>query len=297
MSPAAPLDAAAARAILDPGPELEQRIKAFIDDQLGGVLPRDPGRGRDRYYDAVVLGARALDAHRVLARELPVPDGPVLDVGSGLGSFVLVSNAVGRAAIGVEPGGAELELARERAARLGQPRDAFREGVGEQLPAADGEMAGVLLQDALEHVPDWRATLREAVRVLRPGGSLYVKGPSYAVRFFEPHYRLPWVPLLPRPLARRYLGATGRDPAYLEHVGYRRRGAVLRELRALGLELDFPRTWRVADPALVNRRAVRGVVAIANRAGPPGRALLRALADNPFQSTIDVVGRKPAESG
>jgi len=281
---------------LRPAPELDARVKAFLEDQLGGVLPPDTRRGLDWYYDWVVLGDRSAEALRILGERDTRPDLPWLDIGSGLGTFVLLSALSGRRAVGVEPGDGELALAIERAAALpGGDPGAFSSGVGEALPYPDGSMGGALLHDVLEHVGDWRAVLGEARRVLAPGAPLYVKGPSYAVRFVEPHYRLPWLPMLPRPIARRYLRALGRDAGYFEHLGYRRRGEVLAELRRLGFGLEFPRRAKLHDPASVNRPWMRRAVELAGT--PRGRPLLAVaehLADSPLQSTIDVVAVRGA---
>lgn len=274
---------------LRPDPELDARVREHLRAQLGRVLPRDPGRGLDWYYDWVVLGSRSAEAFAVLRAHDRRPDLPWLDIGSGLGTFVLLARSRGRAAVGVEPGRAELELATERAARMQDAgREPFRHGQGEAIPHEDASMGGALLHDVLEHVGDWRTVLREAWRVLAPGGALYVKGPSYAVRFVEPHYRVPWLPLLPRPAARRYLRLLGRDAAYFEHIGYRRRGEVLRELRAIGFELAFPRLAKLHDPGSVNRAWARRLAATAARVPAAER-----LAESPLQSTIDVVARKP----
>jgi SAM-dependent methyltransferase len=281
-----------ARRAIAPPPELETRIKAFIATELGGVLPRSPDRGLDHYYTTVVLGTRAVDAFRVLAAHAPSTGLPLVDVGAGLGSFVLLSLLLDRPAVGVEPGAAELALAQARAVSLGLPPESFRRGTGEELPVPRAGAGAVLLQDVLEHVRDWRAVLAQAVRALAPGGALYVKGPSYGVRFFEPHYRVPWIPMLPRPLATRYLRALGRDPEYLRHIGFIRRGEVLRELRSLGLELFFPRVSKLGQPELISRAWARRLAALATRARVPS-VIARGLAESPLQSAIDVVAVKP----
>jgi len=274
---------------LRPEAELDERVRSHLREQLGGVLPADPERGLGWYYDWVVLGSRSFEAFEILSRHDRRPELPWLDLGSGLGTFVLLAQMRGRATLGIEPGTAEVQLARERAAALeGADPSAFTQGVGEALPYPDASMGGALLHDVLEHVGDWRVVLREAYRVLAAGAPLYVKGPSYAVRFVEPHYRVPWLPLLPRPIARRYLAALGRDVGYFEHLGYRRRGEVLAELRRLGFELEFPRLAKLRDPTAVNRPWARRLVELAGRVPATER-----LAEGPLQSTIDVIARKP----
>lgn len=289
------LDPGSARAALAPDPELEARIRTFLRAQLGKVLPPDPARGLDWYYDWVVLGRRSLEALTILEQHgAGTTDRPVLDVGSGLGTSVLLACRMGMDAVGIEPGVDELVLARERQARMPElaGRTLFSEGTGEQLPFPDGTFGAVLLHDVLEHVSDWRAVLREVRRVLAPGGVAYVKGPSYAVRFVEPHYRVLWLPLFPKPLARIYLQARDRDVEYLSHLGWRRRGEVLAALETLGFELEFPRRRKLADPSSINRRWIRPFAASLGPGRPLG-AVGRLLADNPLQSTMDVVARVP----
>lgn len=274
-----------------PGPELGVRIRAFLDAQLGGILPKSPGRGVDWYYDWVVLGDRALEAYRILEPHLATA-APIVDIGAGTGSFVLLARSCGHTAFGVEPGD-EASLARDRWLERGDTSaPPFTRGVGERLPFRDGSVGALLLHDVLEHVDDWRSVLAECRRVIRPGGVAYIKGPSYAFRFVEPHYRLPWLPLLPKAIARRYVVAMGRDPGYLGHLGYRRRGAVLRELSTLGFDIELPRRQKLAEIELINRGWVRTLA----RPFAPGRRLGRVgavLADQPLQSVMDVLARVP----
>lgn len=55
----------------------------------------------------------------------------------------------------------------------------FRQGVGENLPFADGAFDVVLSFDVIEHVQDVRRTLAECWRVLKPGGHCIHIFPSF----------------------------------------------------------------------------------------------------------------------
>jgi SAM-dependent methyltransferase len=48
----------------------------------------------------------------------------------------------------------------------------------ESLPFADRTFDVIVLNEVIEHVRDDRATLREALRVLRPGGSVVIYAPN-----------------------------------------------------------------------------------------------------------------------
>jgi SAM-dependent methyltransferase len=161
--------------------------------------------------------------------------GLVLDVGSGVGTFVVGCRSRGIRALGVEPdrigqgsGPSSLRIARRRTTE-----SIFVAGTGEHLPFADRTFDLVTMNQVIEHVSDQRACLREAVRVLKPGGALYIACPNYLL-FYEPHYKIFWLPLMPELLGRAYLGLRGRDPVMLPQLTYTTNVRLRLLLRSLG---------------------------------------------------------------
>jgi ubiquinone/menaquinone biosynthesis C-methylase UbiE len=100
----------------------------------------------------------------------------VLDVGSGTGAltFALARTLPDSTVVGVEPSEAMVRYARAKATRLGLDVE-FRQGYGQQLPAADDSVDALTISLALHHVADDRVpdVLAEAHRVLRPGGVFF----------------------------------------------------------------------------------------------------------------------------
>ncbi len=190
------------------------------------------------------------------------PGARVLDIGSGVGNFVLACRRRGFRAFGVEPdrigqGGriSSIQIARRRL-----EKQVFAIAVGESLPFTDDCFDLVTLNQVLEHVADQRAVLREAARVLRESGAIYIASPNY-LRFYEPHYKIKWWPLLPKPVGRLYLKLRGRDPVLLEQLTYTTNSRLHALFRALGPQfkvIDVHRERflrKCAQSAFVSRRA------------------------------------------
>jgi SAM-dependent methyltransferase len=116
----------------------------------------------------------------------------VLDVGCGDGRFLAAMAKLGATVEGLETDPVAAGLARRRTG-----------GVIHEVPLEDATLpAGtfdlVSLLHVLEHVPDPRATLTEAKRLLKPGGTLVLALPN-AGSLEAKLFRASWYPLdLPR---------------------------------------------------------------------------------------------------
>ena len=95
----------------------------------------------------------------------------ILDVGCGTGEHLKRALGLRLKAAGVEPAPAMLA-----AARRGVPEAQIEEGVATSLPFEDGEFDAVIMIEVLRYLDrsDIEQALREARRVLRPGGKLLV---------------------------------------------------------------------------------------------------------------------------
>jgi SAM-dependent methyltransferase len=134
------------------------------------------------------------------AAELLPPDGPVLDVGCGVGhSYHLLAP---RETVGVDV---------EPEALAGQERRTIVADMRE-LPLPDGGFASVLAVQSIEHVPDPERVLAEARRVLEPGGVAMFVTPNRLTfgrpdEIIDPYHDVEYDQHELRALCKRFFGS------------------------------------------------------------------------------------------
>jgi 2-polyprenyl-3-methyl-5-hydroxy-6-metoxy-1,4-benzoquinol methylase len=143
----------------------------------------------------------------------------VADIGCGAGTQCRLWAADGHKVNGLDVNGPLIELAKQRAAREGLDIQ-FHVGTATALPFANDSMDVCLLPELLEHVADWQSCLNEAVRVVRPGGMLYLSTTNWLCPV-QQEFTLPMYSWYPGFIKRRIerLSVTTR-PALANHAKY-----------------------------------------------------------------------------
>jgi arsenite methyltransferase len=160
------------------GCETEDTAETCCTDQAGTVV-----FGGELYADHDTSGATDAAVAASLGCGVPTAVADlhhgetVLDLGSGAGADVLISARrvapTGRA-IGLDMTDEMLELARANAARAGLHNAEFVKGYIEEIPLADDSVDVVISNCVINLAADKARVVREAARVLRPGGRFAV---------------------------------------------------------------------------------------------------------------------------
>jgi ubiquinone/menaquinone biosynthesis C-methylase UbiE len=105
-------------------------------------------------------------------------DNPILDVGTGTAQIPIVLCRLAATAriVAVDAADSMLAVGRENVARarLGD-RLELKQADAKKLPFADAAFAAVISNSIVHHIPEPAAVLAEMVRVLRPGGRIFIR--------------------------------------------------------------------------------------------------------------------------
>jgi ArsR family transcriptional regulator len=121
----------------------------------------------------ITVSDRDRSLHRALV-ELTVaaPLGDLLDIGCGQGRILKLLASRAHRAVGVDIDSDARRLARAELLLAGTPNSTLRQGDMVALPFADQEFDTIILDDVLGDASDPTAAIREAKRLLSPGGRM-----------------------------------------------------------------------------------------------------------------------------
>ncbi len=129
----------------------------------------------------------------------------------------------------------------------------------ELLPFKDKQFDFVVTNQVLEHVPDQPKHVSEIRRVLKDDGVVYLASPNKWWTT-DPHYKLPFISWLPRPIASFYLKTVKKRKWDIYSVSLRR----LKKLsKDQGFEvidkfwevLKYPKKYKVNAPSFATKIA------------------------------------------
>jgi ArsR family transcriptional regulator len=155
--PEFPSDQAAMRRVLR---KRQDRMRAFFDS-VAGRLGRDyvPGKSWKSLAEALL---------RLM------PPMTIADLGAGEGAFALLLAERAKKVIAVDSSVRMIDVGREQAARHGVENIDFRLGDLEELPIGAGEADLVFFSQSLHHALHPGRALKEAWRILVPGGRVAI---------------------------------------------------------------------------------------------------------------------------
>jgi ubiquinone/menaquinone biosynthesis C-methylase UbiE len=189
--------------------ELEAQIAAAVEPWLAHMRWRKDFAAwrRRRLYQEDYQAERVAEVRAALGGSFAGKR--VLDLGSGMGGGLVALRRAGLDVVGLDYNPAYCRIAQLRGRRY-DLRLPLVVGAGEALPFPAQRFDAVICLDVLEHVQRPAVVLAEMHRVLRPGGVVLTTVPN-RFAFRDPHYHLPGINWLPRPVAERLIPLLGHS--------------------------------------------------------------------------------------
>jgi SAM-dependent methyltransferase len=152
----------------------KSRVQAFWEADPCGAAHGEAPEGTPEFFAQIERKRNELEPFIARYADFPLTRGQrVLEIGVGAGSDFVRFARAGAEATGVDLTEHAIRLVRQRLDNEGLEAH-LRQADAEALPFDDGAFDRVYSWGVLHHTPDTARAVREAVRVLAPGGRLCV---------------------------------------------------------------------------------------------------------------------------
>ncbi|MGA3172245.1 MAG: class I SAM-dependent methyltransferase [Chthoniobacteraceae bacterium] len=198
---------------------IPEEVAAQVGEAMGQYFSKINGASPETLTGDMLNPSKAVRAHEVLCRYVNPQGKRILEIGSGYGiTLITWTKQFGLDVTGAEPEGEgfadTIGVSRRLCEINSVPPERIVVSQGERLPFADASFDIVYSCNVIDHCNDAAKFLREAMRVLKPGGILHFETPNFT-SYFEGHYYVPMPPLLFGGLLPWWVKSVfGRDPAF-----------------------------------------------------------------------------------
>ena len=140
-----------------------------------------------------------------------------MDIGASTGIIDNYLSGYFKQVVGID---IDLQAVSHANKSYGNKNISFLVGDAMALPLGNGSFDVVICSQVYEHVPDAQKMISEIYRLLKPVGVCFFSAGN-RINLIEPHYNLPLLSVVPKPLAHLYLKIIGKgDHYYEEHLTY-----------------------------------------------------------------------------
>jgi len=120
---------------------------------------------------------------------------------------------------GIEPCKEEFEIIQEKCNEVGIPQNNFKQEFGENLSFKSNQFDFVHCFTVLEHVRNIEKCIEEMIKIVKPGGYIYINTPNYKFPA-ERHYKILFPTFLPKVFGYFYLFLRRKPWRFLKSINF-----------------------------------------------------------------------------
>ena len=172
----------------------------------------------------------------------------MLVAGSGTGGECVFFSKKNMQVFGIEPNKEANAISKLKIQELGIKNISISEGVLEDLPYKNNFFDLIYCYTVLEHVDNVAKSITEMIRVLKPGGFIFICTPDYR-QFYEPHYKLPLPMFMPKFLVKILLKLINRPIKFLDSLNlydekYINKILTQQNVTSTRIYINMPEDWK-----------------------------------------------------